>query len=532
MIVPGTPVLAGGVLYLVFQTLLLLTVGGSITILVTVFAAYVSKDQEYTRLSQLYGLAAFASSVGAILCMTILMAFDSFSEATVLTLPFLASVFGVALFPVLILLVLTGVFLYLFHRGAGRRGDRSSFTIAAVFAATSVLAVLFFNLVNTFMLIPPLPDGATLLVKADRLDPFAALSLMVNRGWIPLTLKMILVGVMTFAVLFSGTGALLRLRRNKGGLGGTEETMVSWGFKVGILFGAPLGILGYWNAAILHQSTPVLALGLMGQAVEGIGTSVISSLSPLWDIGIIGAMSLGGLAASYYLSKGSGYVVRQSDADTVLRGALPWTFALLILAVAVTLFVGQYYPGQYVLSLYVLVGGFLMFEGLRRYAVGLCRLYVPVIMFALACYGLIVYMAPYTKWYLAENFGGIPWPLIGFPLLVLAGYLAIGRWKAARYIVVLSAAFLAPLVILVKSTDAELVKGAGVVAIDPTVRDILDRWGFIHAYDLSAVYRQYASPDSLQVFFVLLLAYTAFVAIFYLAYRLTESYATRGGKVE
>ncbi len=502
--------LLGGVMYLLFQVLFLLGCGGAVVTLATVSVAGVTKDQRYADAARFSAtLAAAFGALGAIL-LVLIAATDYLLVPTAFSLLFLPSVFASTLFLTIELSLASSFVLWRLGKGRLGRSIAPDRVLAIAAAILSAGALASLNLANSFTLTPSLPQGAAAIVVPDSLGALGQLAAMVNRGWFPLSAKLLLAGAMSFAVLLSGMAVLA-----KAGAGGLRTSspfdfMISWGFKAGIAFGAPLGILGYWNAAIMHTTTPVLAMGLMGKAATGFSSALISVVAPLWDIGIIGAMSLGGLAVVFYAPRAGGWASAGSEAGLVLRKLLPWFLILLGLGVFGTMYVGEWYPGQYVLSIYVLLGGFLMVEAIRRYAMGRLRLVAPVALFALACYGLIAYMAPYTDWYLASNFGGICWPLLGFPLLVLIGSYAAIKAKRAWYSIPVIAALLAPLVIVIKSAEVEMVKGAGIMAVDPTIKGVLEAWAAVNKYDLSAVTRQYYVPTATELVVIIGVAYGVF----------------------
>ena len=518
-------IIVGGTLYLLLQFFFLLGTGGSVVVLATAAVAYRLRDAKrydysarfFGKLSSLFTFCAFGLVVA-------LIAVNDVMEPSVFTIPFIFSVFESPLVFTMLAL-LASAFMLLLVSSPGRRIGAGNLLLVGIGSATSaVVASLAYTLINTFTVTPSLPTGALVVIQPGSFDPFVQMSLMDNRAWIPLTIKLLLVGAMSFSLLVSGVAVTARIRHRTEIQNQDEGFLISWGFKSAILFGAPLGILGYWNAAIMHASAPVLALGLMGQPSVAAISSIVSSLSPLWDIGIVGAMSLGGLASVYYLARGEGYVGRGTLEQATLRGFRPWLLFLLMVAVYAAVCAGEDYPTQAVLSMYTFVGGLFLLEAVNLYANGHVRLYVPAAIFAAECYGLIVYMAPHTQWYLASNFGGISWPLIGFPLLVV-GLLLLALWRSKTPSAVqLVAALLAPLVIIVKSADVELMKGTNIMAIDPTVETILDRWGFLGSYDLSSLHKTYPTAGSAELALIIIIAYTAFLFLFYIVRRLETAH--------
>jgi hypothetical protein len=497
--------------------LYVLAVGGGIIISVSTLAGRVTHASEYIDCTRLFAKVSSALFASCSLLLVILIALATTYPPTQMILAFQFSIFGAPLMVSLVLMVLTATLLFFQYRISRTNG--SSNYVGYMCAFLGCVSFLFYNLVNTYMLTPSIPDGLEVVVEAGKLDAITQLTLMANKSWIPLTIKVLLVGATTFSVLLSGAAALRRATSKDEEALRWHDFLASWGFKAGIMFGAPLGIVGYWNAAIMHTATPVLALGLMGEESTGTSQALISSLSPFWNIGIIGAMSLGGLAGVYYLSRGNGKIVTPGDGQRVLWMFLPWVLVLLVIATYATLDVGESYPNQYVLSLIVLPGGFALFESVRRYSLGQARLYLPATIFLVACYSLIVYMAPRTKWYLAQNFGGVCWPLIGFPLLVVGVYILSVHWHRVRYWIPVSSAFLALAIVVVKTADVELIRGGTIVALDPTVQNVVQSWGFINSYELNSLYAQYPIPTLPELFTIILLSCGFIATAYYLAFR-------------
>jgi hypothetical protein len=510
-------VVSGGVACIVFQTLYVLAVGGGIITSVGAMAGRVTHAKEYKDCTRLFAKVSSALFASSSLLLVILIALATMYTPTQMVLAFQFSIFGAPLMISLLLMVLTTTLLFFQYRMCRTNG--SSNYVGYIGAFLGCVSFLFYSLINTYMLTPFIPDGLEVVVKAGKLDAITQLTLMANRSWIPLTLKVLLVGATTFSVLMSSAAALRRATSRGEGAFRWHDFLASWGFKAGIMFGAPLGIIGYWNAAIMHTATPVLALGLMGEESVGTTEALISSLSPFWNIGIIGAMSLAGLAGVYYLCRGNGRITTSSDGQRVLWMFLPWVLLLLAIATYATLDVGESYPDQYILSLLVLPGGFVLFESVRRYSAGQERLYLPATIFLVACYSLIVYMAPKTKWYLAQNFGGVCWPLIGFPLLVVGLYVLSVHWQRVRYWIPVSAAFLALVIVLVKTADVELIRGGTIVALDPTVQKVVQSWGFINSYELNSLYTQYPIPTLHELLTIILLSGGFIATAYYLAFR-------------
>ena len=510
-----------GFLYEAFSGTFFIATGGGIMVCLSVLFARLLRDNRYWVCSRIYAKATivlFALS-SLILILAIVLA-DSLNPVPEIILPYLFSVWSIPLTITLVLIFISVGLMFLQLRTIASVDPSNlpfglSTLLAILGAFAGCIALLFYNLTNTFMIAPSVPQSLVVVVQAGRLDPLTQLGLMVNRSWIPLTIKLYLVGSLAFSSLFSGGAALRRIHR----IGSEEQRkwfdfVASWGFKTAILFGAPIGIIGYWNASILHTTVPTLALGLMGIVSAGESASLVSGLSPLWDIGIALSMSLGAIAGVYYLSRGRGRIRGGSGEQRVLLAFLPWLLILLVLATYAVLYVGEWYPLQFVLAFAVLIDGVFLFEAMRRYALGRVRLYVPALIFIASCYGLLLYQAPYTLWFNAAAFGGVSWPLIGFPLLAVTLYYFATRWREMRYWIPVTVGAIALLIIVLKMADVELVKGTTIVALDPGTRTVVQDWAYLNSYDLSFLYQQYPDPSNFELLSFLVFSLAYFLGVY------------------
>ena len=538
-------IIVAGFLYDTFVGSFILSVGGGVLTFVTVLLARITWDRRYWDCSRLYAKASAAFvTLSAGLLVTAIAFAGAVSPVPSLALPFLYSLWGTPLTMSLILLFISGILLFIQHRSQRPLDSPATFPVGRASLLTSLacisatVSLLFFNLVNTYMIAPSIPTSLEVILQSGRLDPVTQLGLMDNRSWIPLTIKLFLIGALAFSATFSGAAAMKRLR---GKVTPTEaewlDFITSWGFKAAILFGAPIGVIGYWNASILHTTVPTLALGLMGVTTSGISASLVTGLGTLWAVGIALSMGLGAVAGVYYLSRGKGLIVGGSPVLRSLMAFLPWLLVLLLVSTYAVLYVGEWYPQQFVLACAVLLDGVVMLEAVRRYSQGRVRLYFPALLFTLSCYFLLVYQAPYTQWYNAAAFGGISWPLLGFPLLAVTVYYFATRWRSMKYLIPISVGITALLVITLKTADVELVKGATVVALDPGTRPVVQSWGFLNGFDVSVLYREYPNPSGVELLTLLILAFAFFMGIYVWVTRIVTSdvgsgarnYTTSGG---
>ena len=516
-------IVAAGFIYEAFQGTFIIAVGSGIIVFVTGLFARLLWDRRYWDCTRVYAKASsvlFLASAAFFVAAMVLA--NNTAPVPEMVLPFVFSLWGAPLALALAFMLVSAFLMFLEYRlqrpfstpSSSSAGVTSLLTFLG--ALSALVSLLFYNLVNSYMVSPEVPSGLQAVVQAGSIDPLTQLGLMLNRSYFPLTVKIILIGSLTFSALFSGAAAVRRLRlASSDGESAWLDFMTSWGFKTSILFGAPIGVIGYWYAAILHTSVPSLALGLMGVVSEGLSSALVVGLSPLWDIGIALSMSLGAVAGVYYLSKGHGKIRINSSEQRMLKMSMPWLIILLAIGTLGVLYVGEWYPQQFVLSLAILLDGVLIFEAVRLYCLAQLRLYVPALWFVLSCYGLIVYQAPHTNWYQAANFGGVSWPLIGFPLLAVTTYYFTTRWAETKYWIPIAVGFIALLIVTVKTADVELVKGQTVVALDPTVKSVVQNWAFLNGYDINTIYKTYPVPSNDELFSALAMAYAVFLGVYY-----------------
>ncbi len=499
--------------------------GGGVLVSITALSARLLDDKRYSASLPVFSgaSAALFAAASALLILAIELA-DNLAPTPAMLLPYLFSVWAVPLGITLLLLFVSTALMFMYIRVQGRQAGQSDQPpgflpglLVGSAALTGCLSLLFFNLLNSYMLTPSVPLSLPVVIQAGSLAPLTALGLMVNPSWIPLSIKLLLVGCVGFAILFSGAAALRKMK-SKERVG--EKTMldfvVAWGFKTAAVFGASLGIIGYWCAAVFHTSDPSLAMLLMGVPGKGVSTDFALSVSTMWYVGTAGAMSLGALAGVYYLSRGTGTIVQGSSDQKVLRMFLPLLLVLLAIGTYGVILAGESYPQQYVLAIGVFLGGYLIFEAVRRYSLGQVRLYVPALAFTVACYALLLYQAPNTDWYNAAAVGGVSWPLIGFPLLAVTVYYFTTRWREMKYWLPVTVAVMVLLIITVKVADVALVRGSTIVALDSRFAAAIQIWSVQTGSDLTFLDRTYPLPANSELFLGLLLSFLIFLGVFYL----------------
>ena len=437
-------------------------------------------------------------------------------------LSFVLSVWKVPLLITLVLLFFSTGFTFLLYKSYNVALSTNSddeglrnVGIASLALLAGVLSLLFFNLINSYMLTPSLPSSLSAIVQATDIGAFRQLALMMNPSWFPLTIKLLLVGPVAFSILFSAASALRRIR-TKGNEVTNLDFGVSWNFKLAMVFGSALGIVGYWQSAVLHTEDPILAVGLMtGEMTQSATPNLAASMTALWDVGIALAMSLGALAGVYYLSRGRGSIARGSSEQRALRMFLPLLLILLAISTYGVLSSGESYPQQFVLGIGVVIGGYLTFEAVRRYFLGKVRLYVPAIAFIASCYAFLLYQAPNTEWYDAAAFGGVSWPLIGFPLLALTVYYFGTRWSDVKYWIPVSTAILALLIIAAKVADVALTRGGTIVAIDPSKAAAVKNWALQTGSDLTYLNQQHPIPTDPELLLGLFISFFILLTVLY-----------------
>ncbi len=392
-------------------------------------------------------------------------------------------------------------------------------SLVCVFAAGAILA---FMLIHTYTLAPQLPQGVIAVLRPDSLGWGGQLSLMVNRAWLPLTLKMFLAGSLTASLILSAV-AVLRYRNVVDGEAGHRlRFQATWCFKTGLFFGAPIPIIGYWNAAIFHTLTPTIALGLMGSTGGGLAASLTSTVSPLWHLGVIGAMLMGAAAVAYYLDLDTRNSRPQYNRGRVIQLMILLSLVLWTLAVFGALDASISYPTQGVLAAYVLLGGYLISVTLWRYSKGQMRLRIPVLLFALACIGILLYVGPHNQWYLAAQYGGVPWPPVSFVVAIPVAFLLARKMKMGRYILIPIAASIAPLGVLAKFMDVAFLRGGGIVTIDPASQDTVNSWAYQNYVNLEPLSKTYPLVTAQQSVLAITIGYLIFCILMFYVYRFSR----------
>ncbi len=513
----------GTTLYVTFVGIMLIAVGGGVVISLSAALSRLLGDKRYSNCLPIYSKASAAlfAAACALLILDIELA-SNLNPTPSMLLSFLPSVWGVPLTITGVLLFMSGCLMLLYYRtqrSFDTRSDASALPpglLAGSAALTGCLSLLFYNLLNSYMLTPVVPSGLPAVVQAGSLAPLTQLGLMVNDSWAPLSIKMLLVGCVAFSILFSGAAALRRMKCS----GRDEEKawldfMTSWGFKTATVFGASLGIIGYWCAAVFHANEPSVAMFLMGVPMKGVSAAFSAAVGAMWDVGTAGAMSLGALAGVYYLSRGRGLIVPRSSEQRVLRMFLPLLFIFLAVGTYGVLLSGESYPQQFVFGIGVVLGGYLLFEAVRRYSVGQVRLYVPALVFTAECYALLLYQAPNTEWYNAAALGGVSWPLLGFPLLAVTVYYFATRWRELKYWIPIAVALMVLLIIVVKVADVALVRGSTIVALDSRYTGIVASWALKTGNDLTFLSQQYPVPTNPELLLGLLFSLLVFLGVLY-----------------
>jgi hypothetical protein len=503
-----------GVLYLVFFATLVLAAGCTYVMVLSEGMGKVGTRGWYRLAARRFLRLDFIASG---LCLVALIASIASSglRLTALSAPFSLKFFGGILTLIVALslghLVALAMFARTWAQGMGRRKAHLFVGGAACCLITGAVAA--FNLIGTYMSSPALPDGLLAVLRLGSLGWLDQVSLMVNRAWLPLTLKMLLVGALSSALILSAV-AVLKHRSATGEARDYWAFEAGWDFKAALLFGAPVGLVGYWTSGILHASVPTIALGLMGETTGGLSDSLVSALNPLWHLGIIGAMTLAACAVVFYLDVGRAGRRQQDDAARVDRRLILLSLAFLAIGIEAAADVSISFPKQGVLAIFVLIGGYAMVQSLWLFSKGRMRLEVPILIFAAACLALLLYIGPYTKWFLAAKYGGVPWPPIAFVAAIALGLLIVRKIRLKRFVLPLVAGFLAPAIFFMKFMDTVLLKGATLVAIDPAARSTVDSWAYANYVNISPVLKEYPTLQTGQAVIAVILAYAIFLCLF------------------
>jgi hypothetical protein len=223
---------------------------------------------------------------------------------------------------------------------------------------------------------------------------------------------------------------------------------------------------------------------------------------------------LAACAVVFYLDVGRAGRRQQDDAARVDRRLILLSLAFLAIGIEAAADVSISFPKQGVLAIFVLIGGYAMVQSLWLFSKGRMRLEVPILIFAAACLALLLYIGPYTKWFLAAKYGGVPWPPIAFVAAIALGLLIVRKIRLKRFVLPLVAGFLAPAIFFMKFMDTVLLKGATLVAIDPAARSTVDSWAYANYVNISPVLKEYPTLQTGQAVIAVILAYAIFLCLF------------------
>jgi hypothetical protein len=506
-----------GFLYLGFFITFLLAIGSNyLSILSEALGARVDLS-DYDDCGRVYAKGTVDYSALAIIFFVAAIASTS-PQPTAVSLIFYFAVFGVPLTITLAILLGQLLFATTYYRSweRWRQEKRFHLFLGTVAALLGTGAFVVFNLVNSYMVAPEVPEALSVVVQTQGLQWGDLLFLMVNKTWLPLTIKLLLVAVTTSALLFSAVAAL-SMRKNR-----TREALfrTRWAFKLALLFGTPVGIVGYWVAAEFHVATPTIALGLMGQETQtGVAAALLSSVNPLWHLGIVGVVAIAALAATFYYGQASTNNRPGWSRRIVTQELTKIAAVLCLVGLASTIASALLYQQQAIWTIYLLILGYLLIQSLWFYSTGRLNVKMPMMLFAAACLGLLLLIGPYNSWYLAEKYGGVPWPPVAFVAFVPVGYL-LGRQRSLGYYMIplISGLFL-PVALFAKMVDTALIRGATIIAIDPTIEPIINYWSQSQGVNIQPAYHQYPTTTTLDLVLIIVLAYLFFMGITYLAIR-------------
>jgi hypothetical protein len=516
--------LLDAMLYLVFFFFLVVSVGSTYLAALSEIVGIQTRVSDYDNCGYLYAKLGIICSIVTFTSMLALVV-SSIVQPTLLSSFFYPGLFGgtITLFMGFLIAELILATLYVRTWTSLSESKRAHLLLASSCAVFGTGALLCFVLVHTYTLAPELPEGLLVVLRPGSLDWGDQLLLMVNRSWLPMTLKMALVGSLTAALIMSAV-AVLSYRKVSGSEAGHRMRFhASWGFKVALLFGAPVGIIGYWNAAIFHTATPTLALGLMGSTSGGLSEGLASTASPLWHLGVIGAMILAAVAVAFYIDLDTKNSRPKFTGQIAIQRLVLLSTVLWALATFGALDTSTSYPTQGILTIPILLGGYFISLTLWLYSRGRVRLRVPILLFAFAVMALLLYVGQYNSWYLAAQYGGVPWPPVAFLVATPAAFLLARKMRLGRYALILISAAVAPLVLLAKFMDVAFLKGSSVVAIDPSAKSAVDSWAYENYVNLDPLSKTYAIVNPDQAVLAIVVGYLAFVLLVFCAYRFTKS---------
>jgi hypothetical protein len=515
--------LLDAMLYLVFFFFLVISVGSTYLATLSEIVGIQTRVSDYDACGYLYakqGVICSAVTFISLIALTV----SSIVQPTLLSSFFYPVLFSGPLILLVGLLMaeLLLVTVYMRTWTTLAESRRAHLLLASSSSVFSTGALLSFLLIHTYTLAPQLPEGLIAVLRPASLDWGGQLALMVNRSWLPMTLKMSLVGSLTAALIVS---AVAVLRYRKAPSSEAEHHLrfqANWGFKIALLFGAPVGIIGYWNAAIFHTATPTLALGLMGSTSGGLSEGLASTASPLWHLGVIGAMILAAAAIAFYLDLDMKNSRPKFTRQIAIQRLVLLSMVLWALATFGALDTSTSYPAQGILTIPILLGGYFISLTLWLYSKGRVRLRVPILLFALAVIALLLYVGQYNSWYLAAQYGGVPWPPVAFLIATPTAFLVGRKMRLRRYVLILISAMVAPLVLLAKFMDVAFLKGSNIVAIDPSAKAAIDSWAYENYVNLDPLSTTYAIVTPEQAVLAIIVGYAAFILLMFCAYRFTK----------
>ena len=515
--------LLDAMLYLVFFFFLVVSVGSAYLATLSEIMGIQTMVSDYDACGHLYAKLGVVCSTLTVFSLTVLAA-SSIVQPTLLSSFFYPAVFSKPLILMMVLLISELLLVLLYGRTWATLSEkkRAHLLLASLVCIFATGTLLSFLLIHTYTLAPELPEGLIAVLRPGTLDWGGQLSLMANRSWLPMVLKMFLAGSLTASLVLSAV-AVLNFRRASGSQGERHlRFRASWGFKTALLFGAPIGIIGYWNAAIFHTATPTLALGLMGSTSGGLSAGLASTASPLWHLGVIGAMILAAAAVAFYLDLDVGNTRPQFTRQIVIQRLILLSMVLWALATFGALDTSTSYPAQGILTIPILLGGYFISLTLWLYSKGRIRLRIPILLFALAVIALLLYVGQYNSWYLAAQYGGVPWPPVAFLIATPTAFLLARKIRLGRYVLILISALVAPLVLLVKFMDVAFLKGSSIVAIDPSAKSAIDSWAYENYVNLDPLSKTYAIVTPEQAVLVIIVGYAAFLLLMFYAYRISR----------
>lgn len=132
---------------------------------------------------------------------------------------------------------------------------------------------------------------------------------------------------------------------------------------------------------------------------------------------------------------------------------------------------------------------------------------------------ILLYVGPHNQWYLAAQYGGVPWPPVAFVATIPVAFLLARKVRMGRYILIVIAGLVAPFGVLAKFMDISYLRGTGLVSIDPAAQSALNSWAYANYVNLEPLSQTYPLVTADQGVLAITIGYAIFLVLMFYAYR-------------